>query len=299
MSALFRGVYVPVPTPCTEDGKFLPGLLESGAARVLSQGADGLYLCGGTGDAYELSDGERRDAVRIASPLVRASGGKLIVHVGTGNVSGSAAFAEFCGKNGADAVASMPPSGYSRKQLCGYYSMLSKTSGLPVIIYDIPAVTHTNPTAEELLELLGLPGVAGAKISEYNIFLIRQLKLACPDASVFNGLDEVMAFGLAYGADGCIGTWANLFTPVYRKVYQAVCEGDYTTAVSVQRRFGEFLAMGAEFGILRAFEALMADLGYAPRCFRRIRGDGPLPDGDVKALRAKMDEVLQETGGLK
>lgn len=70
--------------------------------------------------------------------------------------------------------------------------------------------------------LLDIPGVAGIKMSDWNIFLLRSVVLEYPEKVVYSGFDEMLVPGLLYGADGCIGTWANLL-PVYMQRYTRAC----------------------------------------------------------------------------
>lgn len=117
--------------------------------------------------------------------------------------------------------------------------------------------------------LLDIPGVVGIKMSDWNIFLLRSVVLEYPEKVVYSGFDEMLVPGLLYGADGCIGTWANLLPDLYAKVYARVRAGGTDAVKPVMDEFTAFLAVGWNYGIIDTFEELMRARGYAGRCFRR------------------------------
>ena len=141
----------------------------------------------------------------------------------------------------------------------------------------------------ELLKLLDIPGVAGIKMSDWNIFLLRSVVLEYPEKVVYSGFDEMLVPGLLYGADGCIGTWANLLPDLYAKVYARVRAGGADAVKPVMDEFTAFLAVGWNYGIIDTFEELMRARGgasagpahgsrarwsrpYWPTCWRGCKG---------------------------
>ena len=142
-------------------------------------------------------------------------------------------------------------------------------AGAPVIVYYIPGVTGMTAGMPELRMLLDIPGVVGIKMSDWNIFLLRSVVLEYPEKVVYSGFDEMLVPGLLYGADGCIGTWANLLPDLYAKVYARVRAGGTDAVKPVMDEFTAFLAVGWNYGIIDTFEELMRARGYAGRCFRR------------------------------
>ena len=106
-------------------------------------------------------------------------------------------------------------------------------------------------------------------MSDWNIFLLRSVVLEYPEKVVYSGFDEMLVPGLLYGADGCIGTWANLLPDLYAKVYARVRAGGTDAVKPVMDEFTAFLAVGWNYGIIDTFEELMRARGYAGRCFRR------------------------------
>ena len=144
---------------------------------------------------------------------------------------------------------------------------------------------------DQLRQLLDLPGVAGIKVSDWNIFLIRRIKADYPEKIVYTGLDEMVVPGLLYGADGSIGTWINLLPEFYCKLWTLAQAGRCTELNRLQTAYTEFLRKGWQFGILNAFQELMRSLGYAEKCFRApaVWQPGSMPEPLLQELLADLD----------
>jgi dihydrodipicolinate synthase/N-acetylneuraminate lyase len=262
----FKGVVVPIVNPCNEDDSIDWPVLEQNFTRLAAASTAGMYVNGGTGDAANLTQAERLQIAEWTVPKLRAAGKLAIVHVGQTNQRQAVALAEQAVALGADAVASIPPK-TAWPQIADYYRALAAT-GAPVIVYYIPGVTGVTAGMPELRSLLDIHGVAGIKMSDWNIFLLRNIKLEYPDKVVYSGFDEMLVPGLLYGADGCIGTWANLLPELYAKVYAGVQSGAVDGLKAIMDEFTAFLSLGWNCGIISAFEELMLAKGYAWRCFR-------------------------------
>ena len=287
----FQGVVVPIVTPCTEQDGVDEDALTAFASRLEKAPIRGLYINGGTGDGGSLTREERERTVEILLPELKKAGRCAIVHVGQTTTRQAAALAEHAMKQGADAVASIPPrKGWS--EIADYYRTLADT-GAPVFVYYIPGVTGMTAGMDEMKRLLDIPGVAGLKLSDWNVFLLRQVKLAYPEKIVYSGFDEMLLPGLLYGADGCIGTWENLLPGFYSKVYQLVREGRTEEARPLSEAFTAFLAAGWRYGILDTFEELMRARGFARRCFRRPSSwnPGKIPEEALSGLITRLDAL--------
>ena len=287
----FEGVIVPIVTPCDDRD----GVDEEALCRFYEHLAkapiQGLYINGGTGDGGSLTRAERERTAELLIPEVKKAGRCAIVHVGQTTTREAAALAEHAMKHGADAVASIPPrKGWD--QIADYYRTLCAT-GAPVFVYYIPGVTGMTAGMNEMRRLLEIPGVAGLKLSDWNVFLLRQVKTDFPEKTVYSGFDEMVLPGLLYGADGCIGTWENLVPELYARVWSLVRAGRAEEARPLSDAFTAFLAEGWRWGILDAFEELMAAKGYAKRCFRRPSSwnPGKVPAEGLRDLLARLEAL--------
>lgn len=293
----FEGIFVPMVSPCDEAERFAVDAFDKMLDGLLNAPIDGLYLCGGTGDAEKLTAQERMQVAASAVPALKKAGKKAIVHVGQANLRTAVSLGEQAAAAGADGLAAIPPrAGWAGAK--EYYQQLAQI-GLPVFIYYIPGVTGMSGSFEDLWPILSMENVAGIKISDWNIFLISQIKKQAPEKVVFNGFDEMLLPGLLYGADGSIGTWGNLFPNLYAAIFKLVRGGAAEKALPLHQAFNRFLAEGWEYGILPFFEALMKEKGVE-KCFRRPKSwpNAEFKQGFIAAQLDKINEMEQAAAGL-
>lgn len=294
----FKGIIAPIVSPCDEKDELDIKKLELNFNRLLKSDINGLYICGGTGDGERLSVSERKEIVELLAGRLKAAGKTSIVHVGQTYQRAAVHLAEHAASAGADAVASIPPSA-SWEEVADYYRALASV-GLPVFVYYIPAVTKMTAQLEQLKSILEIDGVMGIKMSDWNLFLLRQVKMAFPEKIVYSGYDELLSLGLLYGADGSIGTWANLFPQMYAGVYRLAGQGQYHQLMQLQDKFTAFLSAGWQYGIIDTFEELMYEKGFADRCFRRPStwNRGKISREALKKLLTQMEEIDMLTAAL-
>lgn len=287
----FKGIIAPIVSPCDEKDQLDFEKLELNFNRLVKSDVNGLYICGGTGDGERLSISERQEITDLFVNRLRTANKTSIIHVGQTYQRAAVLLAEHAAKAGADAVASIPPAA-SWGEVVDYYRALAEV-GLPVFVYYIPAVTKMTAQLDQLKAILDIDGVVGIKMSDWNLFLLKQVKMAYPEKVVYSGYDELLSLGLLYGADGSIGTWANLFPDMYAKAYKLVNQGQFDKLIQIQDKFTAFLAVGWQYGIIDTFEELMYAKGYANRCFRRPStwNPGKISREVLEKLLRQMDEI--------
>ncbi len=292
MQNKFKGIMPAAASPCNENDKFVPEKYAELLTWLYDQGVHGQYVCGTTGEGFKMLIEERMQAAETAVEVSRQRKGTVIVHVGCLQKRNSVKLAEHAAKIGADAVSSIPPSFCNQSQLVSFYSDIGRASGLPVIVYHIPMLTGRNPSLDELLELLDIPGEVGLKFTEWNLFLMKQLLMARPDTVIFSGFDEFLCPGLLFGASGGIGTWYNIFPRIFLGIYDSVQQGDITRAMKFQNVLHGFCDLAWKSGVpFGALEYVMRQRGYS-QIFRTPR---PTWGSEtVEQLGAKVDRKVAE-----
>lgn len=230
-------------TPLRDDGTIDAASAERLVHHLYDCGVGGLYVGGNTGEGSYLSFEQRREIAQLATRFSKGRG-RVVVHVGAVQAPQARELAMHAADVGADAVSSMPPfvGGYSWDEVRQYYEWISAASPLPVIAYYIPGVTRQSFSLQQLVELAELRGIAGYKFTDHNLYLMQRLIARMrPDQIVFHGADELLAFGLAMGARGGIGTTYN-FMPRQINAIAAHCEsGNLTAAVQTQKEINEVI----------------------------------------------------------
>ena len=288
----FQGVYPALVTPVDDRGKIQTGALRDLMDWHLEVGVDGFYIAGGTGEGLLLTQDQRR---ALTDATVRAADGRapIIVHVGHVSTRAAVDLARHAASAGADAVSAIPPIYYGTDpdSIVGHYSAIASATPLPLIVYHIPAATHSQMTVSLMRELLRLPTVKGIKFSDYNHFLMRQIALLGSELLVYSGNDEVFLSGLVMGANGGIGLTYNFMPQLFVGIYQAFHAGDLARARELQWKACAMIdvLLGISGSTLSAAKVLLRHLGFEVGEVRRpIR---PLTRQDTDLVVGRMTEL--------
>ncbi len=287
----FQGIIVPLINPCDDKDNLDQDALLRHYEHMSACDLRGYYINGGTGDAFNLTQEERLAIAELLVPAIKKDNKTAIVHVGQTDMREALVLAEQACSLGADAVASIPPA-KDFPEIEKYYRALAE-SGLPVIVYVIPKLTGIQMGMAEIRRLLNIPAVAGCKISDWHVFLIRQISNEFPEKIVYSGFDELLLPGLLYGADGAIGTFINLFPNFYLKVYEAVQDEKIDKVRNLCEAFSDFLALAWKNGVFNSFEEIIYRRGIAKRCFRQPSSwvPGTLPEEIIAELLERQERI--------
>ena len=238
MSAISRHVsrlsgYAPaLPTPFDDDDNIDGDAFGQLCDRQVEQGATALVVCGTTGEAPTLSPAEHCALIRIALGVAR---GRIPVVAGAG--SNSTAHAIELTKDaeaaGADAILSVVPY-YNKPTQAGMYAhfcAIAQSSGLPIILYDVPSRTACGLTDETVGRLAELPQFIGLKDATGDVARPSRLKsLVGSDFRLLSGDDTTALPFLAQGGHGCISVTSNLVPGLCRGMYLACKQGQIARA---------------------------------------------------------------------
>jgi len=267
------GIFPAVPAVFGQKEEFLEGEYARLIASLYEAEVDGVYVCGMNGSGHRMRIEERMLAAEVAAEVSRRFRGMLIVHIGSSSSRDTMQLAEHAARAGADALAAIPPANIAHPQVVGYYRDIAAASGLPLLIYHFPAQTHYHPTLAQMGELLACGRAAGLKFTDWNLFLLRRLRLAFPEIIVLNGYDQVLLPSLLYGADGGIGSWYNVFPRLFVSLYRLHRSGAHEQALELQIRALSLLDWTAGFPREPVFERALRLRGFGPRFFRQPRAE--------------------------
>jgi 4-hydroxy-tetrahydrodipicolinate synthase len=203
----------------------------------IDEGSNGLVPCGTTGEAATLSTEEHR---RLIELTVETARGRVPVIAGCG--SNNTAHAIELTKNakeaGADAALHVPPY-YNRPNQEGIYAHLAAVAYLdiPIMLYNVPARTITDISVETMGRLSRLPNVIGVKDATGNLARVSAQRQACGEEFVQISGNDDMALGFnAMGGVGCISVTANVAPGLCAKFQEAMREGRWDEALTIQDR---------------------------------------------------------------
>ncbi|CAL9598775.1 4-hydroxy-tetrahydrodipicolinate synthase [Streptomyces sp. enrichment culture] len=230
---------------------------------LVAHGCDGLVLSGTTGESPTTTDAEKSSLITAVRQAVgtRAS---IVAGVGTSDTRHTAELAREAEKAGADGLLVVAPY-YSRPPqdaIEAHFREIADTTGLPLVLYDIPARTGVRIEPATLLRLAGHPRVVAVKDCSYD-FLAAQKVLARTDLAFYAGCDEHNLALYAVGGAGYVSTVANVVPGHLRAVLDAFDAGDTARAARLQQRATaliEAMMSGGLPGTVTA-KALLAALG--------------------------------------
>jgi N-acetylneuraminate lyase len=234
-----KGIFPALVTPVNSDGEFQAKPYEQLLKRVYKANIQGVYVCGQTGEGFQLSLDSRRTATECAVQNSPADT-KVIVHVGTPITADAVALAKHAAESGAHLVSSLPPVGnYSFEEIKSYYEAIAQASELPVMIYYFPSLAPAIRTTEQVLELCAIDNVMGLKFTDSDFFRLWSIRQS--GAAVFAGSDEMLISGLVMGANGGIGSTYNLIADSFVELYQHAASGSWEDARTVQNKINGFI----------------------------------------------------------
>ena len=255
-------IFAAMLTPFKDGGavavQSIPPLLDF----IISQGVDGVYAGGSTGECVLQSREERALLLRELAAYGR---GKctLIAHVGAAATDDAVALAQVAGEEGYDAISAVPPYYYKHTfaDIADYYKAIVDACDLPLIIYNIPALTGVEMPTEECLKLMQDDRIAGMKYTASDLFQFSQLRRAAPDKTFYFGTDEMFIGAAAVGADGGIGSTYNLIGDVYVGIRKAVESGDIAAARKLQAKANSLIEILFQAGVLPGLKHALNRLG--------------------------------------
>lgn len=229
-----RGIVPAVVTPFDGDGKIDYGAWRSHLGRLIAAGVHGLFVMGGQGEFFALTEEEREVAARFA--IQEAAGrAPVFVNIGAVTTRQTVDLAQKAEGDGADYLVAITPYYIrpSADELVEHYVELCRSVAAPVLAYNIPERTgvELNP---KILERIAAPceNFVGLKDSSGKLDLISAYREA--RLKVFVGRDHMILDGLKLGAVGAVSACANVAPRAFVELYEAFQAGDRERAAHLQ-----------------------------------------------------------------
>ncbi|GAA4247764.1 4-hydroxy-tetrahydrodipicolinate synthase [Dactylosporangium darangshiense] len=218
-------------TPFAPDGS----LDADGAARLAAhlvdeQQHDGLVVNGTTGESATTSDAEKD---RVLRAVVEAVGDRatVIAGVGTNDTAHTVELSRAAEKAGADGLLVVTPY-YNKPPQAGlihHFRTVADSSGLPVMLYDIPGRAGVAIETETMCRLAEHERIVAVKDAKGDLgesaWVIKRTDLA-----YYSGEDKLTLPLLAVGAVGVVGVPTHVFGPDTKRMIIAHEVGDVALA---------------------------------------------------------------------
>ncbi|MRS14556.1 N-acetylneuraminate lyase [Enterobacteriaceae bacterium RIT691] len=295
MAKDLRGVMAALLTPFDREQKLDQESLRRLVRFNIRQGIDGLYVGGSTGEAFMQSGAERQQVLETVADEAKGKI-KLIAHVGCVSTAESQQLAKAAAHYGYDAVSAVTPFYYpfSFEEHCDHYrAVIDSAEGLPMVVYNIPALSGVKLTLEQINTLVTLPGVGALKQTSGDLYQMEQIRRAHPDLVLYNGYDEIFASGLMAGADGGIGSTYNIMGWRYQNIVSALKAGDTVQAQRLQSDCNKVIDLLIQTGVFRGLKTVLhyMDVVDVPLCRKPF---APVDEKFLPALKALAEQLLAE-----
>jgi 4-hydroxy-tetrahydrodipicolinate synthase len=204
-TAPFGRMMTAMITPMTADG----AVDYDGAARLAAYLVDdmrneGLVVNGTTGEAPTTTDAEKERLIRVVREAVgdRAT---VVAGVGTNITAHTRELASQAEQAGANGLLVVTPyyNKPAQSALVAHFTAVADSTGLPVLIYDIPSRTGTAVATDTLVKLAAHPRIVGVKDAKGDPAGTSWV-LARSDLVYYSGDDMVNLPWLSLGAVGFV-----------------------------------------------------------------------------------------------
>lgn len=290
-----KGVMPALLTPFDDKQQLDLDSLRSLVRFNISQGVDGLYVGGSTGEAFIQSREERELVLQVVAEEAKDKL-MLIAHVGGISTHESQQLAAAARRHGFNAVSAVTPFYYpfSFAEHCEHYrAIIEAAAGLPMVVYNIPALSGVKLSLEQISQLVTMPGVAALKQTSGDLYQMEQIRREHPALTLYNGYDEIFASALLAGADGGIGSTYNVMGWRYKGIAKAVKQGDVQQAMALQKECNKVIDLLIKVGVFRGLKTLLHYMNVikVPLCRKPF---APVDPQFLPALKTLAAELLQE-----
>ena len=240
----FKGTGVAIVTPFTKDGNVDFKSLEKVVNHIIKGGVEYVVVLGSTGESVTLSKEEKQSVVEHVIetvdkrvPIVLGLGGSNTQEIVQSLKKES--FANI------DAILSVSPY-YNKPNQRGIYQhfkAIAEASPLPVILYNVPARTSSNMTADTTLKLANdFKNIIAIKEASGNLEqCMKIIKYRPKDFLVISGDDMLTLPIIASGGDGVISVVANAFPKDWSEMTRQILAGNVKEAQKLHYKLTDII----------------------------------------------------------
>jgi 4-hydroxy-tetrahydrodipicolinate synthase len=292
-AAALNGIVPAVITPFRENESIDYSAWQSHLEFLIASGVHGLFVLGGHGEFFALSEEERAVAARFCSQTV-AKRTPLYANVGAVTTAETVRLAQKAEGDGVDCLVVITPYCVkpSADELVEHYAEVCRQVRIPVLAGNVPERTGVALTAAILGRVAeSHQNFAGLEDSSGRLDLIpgwRRFGLA-----VFMGQDHLILDGLRMGCVGAMTVCANLVPRAFVDLYDAYQAGNLDKAARLQAMM-EPLRQAFSPDVFPAVIKEAMNLAGMP-AGRSRRPVGPMP-GEARAKLSAILDKLREEG---
>ena len=248
--SLFRGIIPPLVTPLLGPNELDDQGFRRLIDHVIRGGVHGIFVLGTTGEGPSLSLELQQRTISVAT---QHAAGRVPVLVGVTHPSyfETMSLASHAKECGASAVVLAAPYCFPADQdeLLDYLQTIVPELPLPVMLYNMPAMTKLVYEPRIVREMLAEPNCVGLKDSSGDIqYFRRVIEIAKdrPDFTVLIGPEHLLVEAISMGGHGGVNGGANIFPELFVSLYEAARQGTSTELLEERlTRLGRIYTIGS------------------------------------------------------
>lgn len=262
----FRGLGIALVTPFDKEGKIDLEALRKLVISQLDGGIDFLCILGTTAETPTLTS-EEKNLVRKTIIKVAGKRVPLLLGCGSNNTAEVCQFLKNTDLSDIDGVLIVCPfyNKPTQEGLYQHFKMVSKTSPVPIVLYNVPSRTGVNLSAETTLRIArDCENVVAIKEASGKIDQIEDIVEHAPAGfDVLSGDDSITFELMTIGAKGVISVIGNAYPKEFGDMIHYTQEGKYTEALVLHRKFNELYKLMSVDGNPAGIKCLLNIQGKA------------------------------------
>ncbi len=264
----FGRVLTAMVTPFDPEGRLDLPAVGPLVEHLLRTGSNGIVVAGTTGEAPTLSKAEKLELFREVKTVV-GDRGPVIAGTGSNDTAASIELTRAVESLGLAGVMLTGPY-YNKPSQEGFYQhfrAIAETTGLPVVLYNVPGRTSKNIEAGTVLRLAELPNIVALKEAGGDFEQITAICAGAPEGfEVYSGEDALTLPMLAVGCVGVISVASHLVGAKIAEMVRRFAAGEVREAARLHQELRPifnacFLASGNPACVKRGLELLGVPVG--------------------------------------
>jgi len=243
-----KGTIVAMVTPFNSEDEVDQAGMRENINYLIDRGVEGVLAAGTTGESATITHVEQRKMMDI---LVDEVAGKVKAVAGAGSNSSkeSLSLVKYAENAGADAALVITPY-YNKPQQHGlykHYKMLTETTDIPIIVYNVPSRTGTDIDVETIAKVSQLDNIIGIKEANPDLDKVSQIQKKLEelgnqdDFSIISGNDNLTLPMISMGGTGVISVVANVDPQRMSQMVRFALDGDYINALKLHNELYELM----------------------------------------------------------
>jgi 4-hydroxy-tetrahydrodipicolinate synthase len=210
---------------------------------LIQNGSDSLVVAGTTGESPTLTAEEKAALFKY---IVAEVNGRVPVIAGTGsnNTKASIDLTKKAEAAGVDAVMLVAPY-YNKPNQEGLYlhfKTIAESTGLPVMIYNVPGRTVVSISPDTIARLAEIPNVVAVKEASGDLDAMSEIISRTPeDFALYSGDDALTLPVMAIGGTGVVSVASHVIGKEMQEMIAAFQTGEIVRAGAIHRQLLPFM----------------------------------------------------------